>query len=85
MDIDLFLEEILAADRARYELEHMQMTIYVDFEDDIPATTEARLDRHLTELAEEHAALESALDCILEEDDREAQQASFVVYFYWLL
>ena len=51
----------------------MALTIFVDPDVHVPAAVEARLARHIAELANEHAGFQTVLESIFDRDEREQQ------------
>ena len=62
---DSLFDALLAADRARYEAEHMKLAVYVDAHLHLPAAVEARLARHVAELIDERAEIDAVLELSL--------------------
>lgn len=70
------VDAIVAADYAVYQAEQMQLALYVPPESNLPAAAEARLARHVAELADERAAIETVLESFLEYDEQERNRVS---------
>ena len=51
----------------------MALTIFVDPDVHVPAAVEARLARHIAELANEHAGFQTVLESIFDRDERKQQ------------
>lgn len=71
---DLLFDSLLAADRARYEAEHMQLALFVDPDVHLPAAVDARLARHIAELDDEREGFEVILESIFDRDEKEQQE-----------
>lgn len=71
---DVLFDALLAADRARYETEHMKLALFVDPDVHLPAAVESRLARHLAELADERAEFETILNIIFDRDEHEQEE-----------
>ena len=71
---DVLFDTLLAADRARYEAEHMKLALFVDPDVHLSAAVEARLARHLAELADERSEFETILNIIFDRDEHEQQK-----------
>ena len=76
--VDSLISALLAADRTRYEAEHMKLALHVDAALHFPAAVEALLSRHITELEDERAWVEALLDNIFERDEEDERQVSIV-------
>ena len=72
--LDSLFDTLLAADRTRYEAEHMQLAHFVDPTVHHPAAVEARLARHIAELADERAGFETILNSMFDRDEHEKQE-----------
>ncbi|CAN0242728.1 unnamed protein product, partial [Laminaria digitata] len=72
--LDSLFDTLLAADRTRYEAEHMQLAHFVDPDVHLPAAVEARLARHIAELANERAGFETVLNSMFDRDEHEKQE-----------
>lgn len=70
------VDAIVAAAYAVYQAEQMQLASYAPPESNLPVAVEARLARHIAELADEQAAMESVLESILARDEQEVEQVS---------
>ena len=77
-EVGSLISALLAADRTRYEAEHMKLALHVDSALHFPAAVEALLSRHIAELEDERAWVEALLDSIFERDEEDERQVCIV-------
>ena len=76
------VDSIVAAEYALYVLEKLQVAVFAPPESNLPAAIEARLAKHVTELADEHAVFEEVLESLFARDEQERDRVSLPCLLY---